>query len=59
MPSRNAAMTTLPTEIIFDAGLISPVLYLSSEILAVFHHTLSSLRDQIDDMGIEQAKQKL
>ncbi|MBW4566909.1 MAG: hypothetical protein KME31_02460 [Tolypothrix carrinoi HA7290-LM1] len=52
-------MTTLPTEIIFDAGLISPVLYLSSEILAVFHHTLSSLRDQIDDMGIEQAKQKL
>ncbi len=59
LPSRNAAMTTLPTEIIFDAELTKPVLYLSSEILAVFHHTLSSLRRRIDDMGIEEALEKL
>ncbi len=59
LPSRNAAMTTLPTEIIFDAELTEPVLYLSSEILAVFQETLLVLRRRIDDMGIEQAKQEL
>jgi Dynamin family len=59
LPSRNAAMTTLPTEIIFDAELTKPVLYLSSEILAVFQETLLVLRDRIDDMGIEEALEKL
>ncbi len=59
LPSRNAAMTTLPTEIIFDAELTEPVLYLSSQILAVFQETLLALRHRIDDIGIEEALEKL
>lgn len=40
LPSRNSAMTTLPTEIIFDAGLQEPILTLSPEIVTVFQETL-------------------
>lgn len=59
LPSRNAAMTTLPTEIIFDAELTEPVLYLSSQIMTVFQETLLALRHRINDMGIEETLQKL
>ncbi|OUL17481.1 dynamin family protein [Nostoc sp. 106C] len=59
LPSRNAAMTTLPTEIIFDAELTEPVLYLSAEVLAVFQETLLLLQNRINEMGIEQAQEKL
>ncbi|MEH1829439.1 MAG: dynamin family protein [Nostoc sp.] len=59
LPSRNAAMTTLPTEIIFDSNLTQPVLYLNPQILTVFQETLLALRHRIDQMGIEQAQEKL
>ncbi|MBC1280471.1 dynamin family protein, partial [Nostoc sp. UCD121] len=59
LPSRNAAMTTLPTEIIFDSNLTQPVLYLNPQILTVFQETLLALRQRIDQMGIEQAQEKL
>ncbi len=59
LPSRNAAMTTLPTEIIFDAGLQEPVLTLSPEIVTVFQETLLALRKQINQMGIKQAQAQL
>ena len=59
LPSRNAAMTTLPTEIIFDAELTEPVLELSSQIVTVFQETLLALRYKINDMGIEEALEKL
>lgn len=59
LPSRNSAMTTLPTEIIFDAGLTEPVLTLSPEIVTVFQETLLALRKQINEMGLEQAQEKL
>lgn len=59
LPSRNAAMTTLPTEIIFDTKLTQPVLYLNPQILTVFQETLLGLRHRIDQMGIEQAQEKL
>lgn len=47
LPSRNAAMTTLPTEIIFDAELPEPILTLSPQILAVFQETLLALKRKI------------
>jgi GTPase SAR1 family protein len=47
LPSRNAAMTTLPTEIIFDAERREPILTLSPQILAVFQETLLALKRQI------------
>lgn len=59
LPSRNSAMTTLPTEIIFDAGLQEPILTLSPEIVIVFQETLLALRRQINEMGIEKAQAKL
>lgn len=59
LPSRNSAMTTLPTEIIFDAEATEPVLYLSPEILSVFQETLLALRSKIEKMGFEQAEEKL
>lgn len=59
LPSRNSAMTTLPTEIIFDTELTEPVLYLSPEVLSVFQETLLSLRRKIEYLGMEQAQEKL
>lgn len=59
LPSRNSAMTTLPTEIIFDAGLQEPILTLSPEIVTVFQETLLALRKQINEMGLEKAQEKL
>lgn len=47
LPSRNAAMTTLPTEIVFDAELPSPILTLSPQILEVFQETLLALKRKI------------
>lgn len=59
LPSRNSAMTTLPTEIIFDAGLQEPILTLSPEIVTVFQETLLALRKQINEMGLEKSQEKL
>jgi GTPase SAR1 family protein len=59
LPSRNSAMTTLPTEIIFDAELTQPALYLSAEVLSVFQETLLSLRRKIEDLGMEEVEEKL
>ncbi|MGB3759654.1 MAG: dynamin family protein [Rivularia sp. (in: cyanobacteria)] len=59
LPSRNSAMTTLPTEIIFDAGLDEPVLTLSNSVLSVFQKTLVSLREKINEQGLEIVKERL
>ncbi|MGB3655221.1 MAG: dynamin family protein [Rivularia sp. (in: cyanobacteria)] len=59
LPSRNSAMTTLPTEIIFDAGLNEPILTLSPKVLSVFQKTLVSLRNKIIQLGSERVKERL
>ncbi len=59
LPSRNSAMTTLPTEIIFDADLDQPVLTLSPKVLSVFQKTLVSLRNKIIQLGSERVKERL
>ncbi|GAB1542519.1 dynamin family protein [Scytonema sp. NUACC21] len=59
LPSRNSAMTTLPTEIIFNAELTEPVLELSPQILSVFQETLLTLRNKIEELGIELVKEKV
>jgi len=50
LPSRNAAMTTLPTEIVFDTELSEPILILTPQILAVFQETLLALKRKIDTL---------
>jgi GTPase Era involved in 16S rRNA processing len=59
LPSRNAAMTTLPTEIVLSADISEPILTLSPEIIRVFQNTLTALQSQIDKNGIQWAQQKL
>ncbi|MBR8840893.1 MAG: dynamin family protein [Stigonema ocellatum SAG 48.90 = DSM 106950] len=59
LPSRNSAMTTLPTEIIFDAERTEPILHLSQEVLSVFQETLLSLRHKIEALGMEPVQEKL
>lgn len=56
LPSRNSAMTTLPTEVIFDPKAKQPTLILSLQIVEVFQETLSVLRDKINKQGIEEVK---
>ncbi|MBW4547880.1 MAG: dynamin family protein [Symplocastrum torsivum CPER-KK1] len=50
LPSRNAAMTTLPTEIVFYTELSEPILILTPQILAVFQETLLALKRKIDTL---------
>ncbi|WP_051482674.1 dynamin family protein [Synechocystis sp. PCC 7509] len=59
LPSRNAAMTTLPTEIIFNAELEESTLTLSAEILTVFQETVIALRQKIKALGTEQMKEQI
>ena len=58
LPSRNAAMTTLPTEIIFDAERREPILTLSPQILTVFQETLLTLKRKITALE-GQAREKI
>lgn len=50
LPSRNAAMTTLPTEIVFNTELSEPILILRPQILAVFQETLLALKGKINTL---------
>lgn len=59
LPSRNAAMTTLPTELIFDAELKEPLLTLSPEIRDVFQSTFFRLQRKIRELGDEQVQEKI
>lgn len=59
LPSRNTAMTTLPTEIIFDANLTEPLLILSPEIREVFQRTFFALQDRIRKLGKERVQEKI
>ncbi|NEQ67185.1 MAG: dynamin family protein [Symploca sp. SIO2D2] len=59
LPSRNAAMTTLPTEIFFNAEVTEPTLTLSAEILSVFQETFLFFKSQIKELGAEQMQEKI
>ncbi|AFY54509.1 ABC-type dipeptide/oligopeptide/nickel transport system, ATPase component [Rivularia sp. PCC 7116] len=59
LPSRNSAMTTLPTEIIFDGDLKQPILTLNSGVVSVFQDTLVALREKIKERGLETIRESL
>ncbi|MGF1478089.1 MAG: dynamin family protein [Cyanophyceae cyanobacterium] len=59
LPSRNTAMTMLPTEIVFNGAIAEPVLTLSPKILSVFQAALTVLRWQTKALGIEQMRTKV
>lgn len=51
LPSRAAAMTTIPTEISFEAGLAEPILTLSPHTLSVFQESFLALKREVDNQG--------
>ncbi|WP_019504160.1 dynamin family protein [Pleurocapsa sp. PCC 7319] len=51
LPSRNAAMTTIPTKISFNNHVEKPELSLSENTLAVFQNTWSSLQQKINHLA--------
>ena len=59
LPSRNAAMTTIPTKIVFNANREKPFLVLKQEIISVFEDTWDSLQKQINTWGIEVTSEKI
>ncbi len=50
LPSRNAAMTTIPTKISFNDSVEKPVLVLSENTLSVFKNTWESLRQKMNSL---------
>jgi len=59
LPSRNAAMTTLPTEIIFDPQLAEPVLSLTPQIQEVFRDTFTALQRKIAELGLDRVQERM
>ncbi|MFB2937494.1 dynamin family protein [Aerosakkonemataceae cyanobacterium BLCC-F154] len=59
LPSRNAAMTTLPTEIIFDPQLAEPVLTLTPQIQDVFRDTFTALQRKIAELGLDRVQERM
>lgn len=59
LPSRNAAMTTLPTEIVFKADLPEPILVLPAESLCAFERAYRSLEYKMKNQGLEWVNDQL
>ncbi len=52
LPSRNAAMTSLPTEIVFNHTIAEPILKLSPAVLEVFELTFEVLKAKIGSASL-------
>lgn len=62
LPSRNAAMTTLPTEIVFSKDVTEPKLMLrydDADTYDVLRRSWGSLKRKIQQIGLPQAKQDI
>jgi hypothetical protein len=59
LPSCAVAMTTIPTEIVFNPEIDEPVLNLSSDTLSVFQNLEQELKRKVDQLGIEPLQQRL
>ena len=59
LPSCAVAMTTLPTEIVFNSQQDRPTLYLSQNTISLFQQLERQLKQQIDRLGIEPLQQRL
>lgn len=53
LPSRAAAMTTLPTEIVFNKDLEEPVLIVPEDCCKAFNTTVEAIQGNIYDEGID------
>jgi hypothetical protein len=59
LPSCAVAMTTIPTEIVFNPEIDEPVLNLSTNTLDVFQNLEQDLKHKVNQLGIEPLQQRL
>lgn len=59
LPNRAAAMTTLPTEIVFDRTISEPKLCLSSQFIEIFQDAAHKLSQKINIVGFEKASKQI
>ncbi len=59
LPSCAVAMTTIPTEIVFDSEINQAVLCLSKDTLDIFQQLEQELRKKVEQVGIAPLQQKL
>ncbi|MEM8830475.1 MAG: dynamin family protein [Cyanobacteria bacterium P01_G01_bin.19] len=59
LPSCAVAMTTIPTEIIFDNNIRQPVLELTQNTLDLFRDLENKIREQVKKIGLESLLDKL
>ena len=59
LPSCAVAMTTIPTEIVFNSQQQQPVLRLSKNTIELFQNLERHLRQKVDRLGIEPLQQRL
>ena len=57
LPSRNAAMTTLPTEVVFVPGLTEPILNLGLPLRESFQTAFFRLQEQIQAQGLQTVQE--
>jgi hypothetical protein len=59
LPNRAAAMTTIPTEIVFDGNLAEPQLILDPEFISIFEETIKQLNRKIQTIGQKEAEHRI
>lgn len=59
LPSRAAAMTTLPTEIVFNKDLIEPILIVPEECSEALNTTVEAIKRKIRDEGIATTQERI
>lgn len=59
LPSRNAAMTTLPTEIVFNREIKEPQMIISQEVYQIFQSALTSIQKELEKITPEQRPKEI
>jgi len=55
LPTHDAAMTTIPTEVIVNENQLEPILKLSDQLLSTFETAIEKLKSRIEELGEKQA----
>ncbi|MCC0177235.1 dynamin family protein [Waterburya agarophytonicola K14] len=59
LPSCAVAMTTIPTEIVFDAKTKQTILHLTKDTIDLFQNIANNIKDKVNRFGLESLQPKL
>lgn len=59
LPNCAVAMTTIPTEIVFNPEINQPTLHLSQDTLNLFQNLEADLKKKVEELGLEPLQQRL